>query len=130
MAIGSLENMSQFSKTYMSPVLYTNRWYKRICCHLSGTSAFFCELCLKYRCPRHFKIFHFNCFPCLVNLSPKLCAYLVQPNERFHWLFEFVNNWFTIIFIPSLYKMSPFHFNFRNEFLNVILLLIVTGRNL
>ena len=50
----------------------------------------------------------------------------MQPNERFHWLFAFVN-WFTIIFIPSLYKMSPIHFNFRNEILYGILLLIVTS---
>ena len=92
------------------------------CC----TSAFFCEFCSKCPCPRHFFNFHFNCFSSLVNLSPKLGVYLVEPNERFHWLFAFVN-WFTLIFILSLYKMSPFHFNFRNKILYGILLLIVTS---
>ena len=38
----------------------------------------------------------------------------MQPYERFHWLFVFVD-WFTAIFIPSLYKMSPFHLTFRKD---------------
>ena len=89
-------------------------------CLFCYTSAFFCEFCLQCPRPRHF--FNFHCSPSLVKLSPKLSAYLVQqlqlqqPNERFHWLFVFVD-WFTTIFIPSLYKMSPFNFDFRHEFL-------------
>ena len=89
-------------------------------CLFCYTSAFFCEFCLKCPCPRHFFNFNFHCSPSLVKLSPKLSAYLVQqlqqPNERFHWLFVFVD-WFTTIFIPSLYKMSPIHLDFRHEFL-------------
>ena len=55
--------------------------------------------------------------PSPVRLSPKLDDYVVQPNERYQiWLFMFVD-WFTTIFIPSLYKMSPIQFNIRSEIL-------------